>query len=100
MAEYKLTIENHPAQKRDPYTNEPLSKNGVPVPLWPDEHCIKLNGKQIIAFLNAEHRITFIISEQELGAALVNEAEALRDATFGDSPASIAVPNVPKKKAN
>ena len=79
---YSLTIENHPAQARHPFTSEPLVDNdGLPVPLFPDQRSIKLDGR-LIAYVSNERKIMFLVPLGKLGV-IAKEAEELVNKEMG-----------------
>ena len=82
MADYKLTIENHPSQARHPISDEPLFKDGKPVPLFPDQRSIKLDGT-IIAYVNAAGKVMFIMPENKLPGTIADEALDLAASEYG-----------------
>ena len=64
---YQLTITNHPAQAKHPFTGEPLfDSDGNPVPLFADQKAIRLDGR-VIAYVNAVGKVLFIVPQNRLG---------------------------------
>ena len=94
MSDYKLTIGPHPAQARHPITNEPLEKDGQPVPLFADQFSIRLDGK-IIAYVLPGNRVAFLIAESKLGSVIVNDSLALVEKEFGSVAAHVSPPIMP-----
>lgn len=94
---YQLEITNHPAQARHPFSKLPLVDNdGVPVPLFPDQRSIKLDGR-IIAYVSEKRNISFLIPLGRLGV-IAKEAEELVANQMGPVPNVNAVPE-PRSEA-
>lgn len=75
MSSYQLTIENHPSQAAHPFTGEPLfDDDGKPVPLFPDQRSIRLDGR-VIAYV-ANGNAMFIVPRESLGV-IADEAVEL-----------------------
>lgn len=74
---YKLSVANHPAQKRHPFTGEPMVKDGQPVPMITNQKAIKLDNF-IIAYVMLETgKICFIQPVERLGDTIVDDVKAL-----------------------
>ena len=87
---YELTIGNHPAQAAHPFTRKLLvDENGDPVPLFPKEKSIRLDGR-VIAFVNEGLDINFIVPLSKLGV-IADEAKALVKSELGGIGQSNAI---------
>lgn len=75
---YKLEICNHPAQARHPLNKKPLFKDDKPVPLFPKERCIKLDGT-IIAYVNEHRKVMFLFPPSKLGTIQDEAIKLVRD---------------------
>lgn len=74
---YTISIANHPAQKRHPFTGQLMVKDGVPVPMITDQKAIKLD-KIIIGYVMLKTgKVCFIQPKERLGEEIVSEAEQL-----------------------
>ena len=83
MSNYKLTIENHPSQMRHPITQEPLfDKDGKPVPLFPDQKSIRLDGRIIAYMILETKKVLWIMPKHKLGP-IADEGLELAEAFFG-----------------
>ncbi len=101
MADFEVTIEPHPAQARHPNDkSKALTQDGKPVPLFPDERCIRLDGKLIGYVGNASsgRAVMFIVPESKLTEAVTNAAKTAVVAEFGALGEVLSVPEKPKKK--
>ena len=94
MSDYQLSIGQHPAQARHPITNEPLEKDGKPVPLFADQFSIKLDGR-IIAYVLPGNRVAFLVAESKLGESIVSESLALVAKELGSVAAHVSPPIMP-----
>ena len=74
---YTLEIGDHPAQMRSPVTKEPMFKDGKPVPLFPNQKSVKLDGR-IIAYVNEKHKVLFIVPESKLGPIAAEAIELVK----------------------
>jgi len=92
MSDYTLTIENHPAQARHPITGKPLFRAGVPVPLFPDERSVRLDGV-VIAYVSDKKNVLFIVPESRLGP-IAAEAVALVERELGPVKKTTSVTEV------
>ena len=88
-AQYKLEIDSHPAQALHPFTKKPLfDDDGKPIPLFPDEKSIRLDGR-IIAYVTKDRAIMWLYRRDKLGA-IADAAVELVEKEFG-SPATAEV---------
>lgn len=78
--DYNLEIGEHPAQLR--VDGQPMFKDGKPVPLFPNQKSVRLNG-QVIAYVNEKHKVLFIVPESKLGV-IAQEAIELVKKELGD----------------
>ena len=79
---YKLTLENHPAQAVHPFNRQRLfDADGKPVPLFPKQRSVKLDGR-VIALVNESGHISFIVPLSKLGV-IADEAKLLVGNEFG-----------------
>lgn len=83
---FRVTIEPHPSQARHPITNEPLVKDGKPVPLFPDERSIRLDGDLIGYVGNKEsgRAVMFIVPKGRFAQAIIDEVTKSVVVEFGD----------------
>lgn len=100
MANYELTITNHPSIADDP-TNpgQKLYKDGKPVPLFAGHRCARFNGKAI-AYANddcGELKIQFFGFGGTLPQSVKDEAVAMLEQEFGKTAdaANVAIPIQP-----
>ena len=91
---YELTIGNHPAQQRHPLTREPLfDEDGNPVPLFPDQRSVKLDGT-VIAYVGKNRQgdkwnVCFLHPHKALGV-IAQEACDLVNSELGPVAGSAA----------
>lgn len=98
MGNYTFSIGNHPAQERLPFSNKPkFDDDGNPVPLFPDQKCLRLDG-QLIAYIT-KGGLQFVVSRQELGSTY-QEAVDFVESTIGEQPSIGAVPYMKDIDAN
>jgi hypothetical protein len=89
MSNYKLTIENHPAQAR--FAGKPLfDDEGRPIPLFPDQRSIRMDG-QVVAYVSKDS-VNFIHSG--LPPAIKAQAIELAKAAFGEIETVATVPDL------
>lgn len=70
---YTLTMGNHPAQARHPLSGEPMfDSDGEPVPLFPNERSVRLDG-HVIAYVSEAGNIGYRIPSSRLGEAITSE---------------------------
>ena len=86
MDEYELTITDHPSIADDPTRpGEKLYKDGKPVPVFPDQRCLRFNG-QAIAFVSKRNTGELMVSFFGFGGTLPqsvkDEAVALAETEF------------------
>lgn len=85
-----LEICNHPAQARHPATGKPLFDDGVPVPLFPNQRAIKLDG-YVIAYVSPTLDVFFLGPIEKVGQAVVDAATELVQRELGE-PGSVKTP--------
>jgi hypothetical protein len=94
---YEITLGNHPSQARHPVTNEPLTdKAGQPVPLFPDQASVKLDGF-VIAYVSCNNNVQFLAPFSRLPQQLRDEVVALVENERGpigkvSAPADVPLP--------
>lgn len=63
----KIELRDHIAQARHPITREPLYHEGKPVPLFPDQHSIWLDGAMVGYVCGPpNYNIAFIVPESQI----------------------------------
>lgn len=82
MSDYNLQLTAHPSVARHPTTNQPLEKDGVPVPLLPDFRAIRLDGR-IIGYVNHRGQIAYKVPKANIPAAILDEVDAMVATEYG-----------------
>lgn len=92
---YELKIGNHPAQADHPIKKgEKLFDNdGHPVPLFPKQKAIYLDG-QVIAHVTTARKVVFLVPIETLTEHIRDVALSLVDAELGPPTGAFVIPKI------
>jgi len=92
-----IEVKNHPAQAQNPVTGEPLKdEQGKPVPLFPDERSVWLDGKTV-AYIGSppNYPLMFIVPAERLGSYVVDRIKEQVLVQTGRQPVKVSSVPVP-----